>query len=114
MSSAKKVWRKFMNHMMRAPTGADFQVGLMYDAENGWRVYQAIDGKALAMAPKQARGLHDTYAKMAQRPEWKAISASMAGTWSAFKTLADEADEKNRNKVVPEGYAEAMPTAGQA
>lgn len=114
MSSAKKIWRKFMKHIQSAPPGANFEVGLTYDVKEGWRVYQRIGDKALMMAPAQSRGLHATYSKMAQRPEWKAIAASMADTWEAFKTLADEADEKNRNKVVPDGYAEAMPTAGRA
>lgn len=114
MASAKKIWRKFMNHIAAAPVGAEFEVGLIYDAKDGWRVYQRIGDKALAMDPKQSRGLYNTYAKMAQRPEWKAIAASMADTWEQFNTLADEADEKNRNKIVPEGYAEAMPTMGQA
>lgn len=114
MPSAKKTWRKFMNHMMSAPPGAPFEVGLIYDPKEGWRVYQRIGDKAIAMAPKQSRGLYETYSKMAQRPEWKAIAVSMADIWEAFKTLADEADEKNRDKVVPEGYAEMMPTMGQA
>ncbi len=114
MPSAKKIWRKFMKHIMDAPAGSNFEIGLTYDIENGWRVYQRIGDKALAMVPAQARGLHATYAKMAQRPEWKKIAASMADTWESFKTLADEADEKNRNKIVPDGYAEAMPTMGQA
>lgn len=114
MPSAKKVWRKFMSHLEAAPPGAPFEVGLTYDAKNGWRVYQRIGDKALMMDPKSSRGLHATYAKMAQRPEWKAIAASMVDTWDAFKTLADEADQKNRDKIVPDGYAAAMPIMGNA
>lgn len=114
MPSAKKTWRKFMRHIESAPPGAPFEIGLTYDVKSGWRVYQRIGDKAMAMDPKTSRGLHATYEKMARRPEWKAIAASMADTWQAFKTLADEADQKNRDNIVPDGYAEAMPTMGEA
>jgi hypothetical protein len=38
----------------------------------------------------------------------------MSDTWEMFKMLADEADQKNRDNIVPDGYADAMPTFGSA
>lgn len=114
MPSAKKVLRKFLDHVSRAQPGDALEVGLTYDAENGWRVYQRIGDKALAMDPKHARGLHAAYERLASKPEWVSAARGLMNTLGELRLLADEADQKNRDKVVPPGYADAMPTWGTA
>jgi hypothetical protein len=114
MPSAKKVLRKFLNRVANAPDGALLEVGIMYDVTNGWRVYERIGDAAIGMAPAQARQLADTYDEIGHRPEWRGVRHGLEETLGLLRPLADEADEKNRNKVVPPGYAEAMPTMGSA
>lgn len=114
MPSAKKIWRKFMNHILAAPEGSNLTVGLTWDQVNGWRVYQQIGDKALAMAPDGARKLADSYDKVGARPEWRGASHGLEETLGALRPLADEADEKNRAGIIPEGAAAFMPAAGSA
>lgn len=114
MPSAKKVWGKFMKHILAAPEGADFEVGLTWDKDNGWRVYQRVGDKGMAMDPMTALGLATTFDKLAVQPEWRAIATDMAGTLGALRTLANEAVQKNRDKIIPAEATAHMPAAGSA
>lgn len=114
MPSAKKLWRKFMNHILASPAGSDLEVGLTWDASKGWRVYQRIGDKAMAMDPAGARKLAASYDKVAALPEWRGVSQGLSGTLGELRALADEAEQKNRDKIVPDGAAAFMPAAGSA
>jgi hypothetical protein len=103
----KKAVRQFLSHIMAAPPGSNLEVGLTWDAKNGWRVYQRIGDKALAMAPGAARSLAETFDKVGARPEWKSAAAGLAGTLGELRPLADEADQKNRDKIVPPTFTAA-------
>lgn len=112
--SAKKKLMNFLRQAERAPPGCDFEVGLTYDVKEGWRVYERIHNAALMMSPKHARSIADVYDKIGQRPEWKNAATGLAWVPVELRKLADEADQNNRTGYVPEGYADMMPTEGQA
>ena len=112
--NAKKALRKWLAHIERSPAGTYFEVGLTWDQVNGWRVFQRMGDKGLAMAPAEARKLGDIYHKVGKRPEWRGVTDTMIETLGALRPLADEAEQKNRDKVVPEGAAEFMPVEGRA
>jgi hypothetical protein len=114
VSSTKKALRKFMDAILSAPEGCDFEIGLVFDRDQGWRVYQRVHTKALLMAPAMARSLADTYDKLAARPEWAAIGREMKNTFEELRNLANEADQKNRDKVLPPDYAAFAPAQGSA
>lgn len=114
MPSGKKMFRKFMSHILTAPEGSDFEVGLTWDQANGWRVYQRVGDKALAMAPDAARKMAATYEKVGARPEWRGTAHGLEDTLGALRPLADEAEQKNRDRIIPDGAAAAMPAAGSA
>lgn len=112
--SAKKKLRRFLDQAKNAPEGCQFEVGLAFDIENGWRVYERIHDAALMMSPKQARGIADTYDKIGRRSEWKREAASLSWVPIELRKLAEECEQKNARKDVPEGYVEAMPTSGSS
>ncbi len=112
--SAKKKLMKFLQQAQNAPEGCRFEVGLVYDVKDGWRVYERIHEAALFMSPKQTRAIADTYDKMAKRAEWKRASEGLAWVPVELRKLADECEQKNKAGSVPDGYAEIMPTAGRA
>lgn len=114
MPSAKKIWRKFMNHILTAPEGSNLTVGLTWDQANGWRVYQQIGDKALAMAPDAARKLAASFDKIGAQPEWRGVRHGLEQTLAALRPLADEADQKNLDKIIPDNAAQFMPAAGSA
>lgn len=114
MPSAKKVLRKFLTAIQRAPAGSLYEVGLTWDKDNGWRVYQRIADTRLAMDAKMARQFAAIFDKLGAQPEWQHVRHGLEETLGALRPLADEADQNNRNKIVPEGAAEFMPAQGFA
>lgn len=112
--SAKKKLMKFLQQAESAPKGCRFEVGIVYDVKEGWRVYERIHEAALMMSATQARKIADTYDKIASRAEWKSAASSMGWVAPELRKLADEVEQKNRDGVVPAGYAEMMPTEGRA
>lgn len=112
--NGKKAMRKFMQHVATAPDGALFQVGTIYDARNGWRVYQRVGDKGLAMSADAARGLYRTFEKQAALPQWRAVAAGLVDIFSQLATCADEVDRLNRDKAVPPDLPIVMPEAGHA
>jgi hypothetical protein len=101
--NSKKAFRQFMLHVATAPAGAYFETGVLFDERKGWRVYQRLDTKALVMNPDDARGLATTFDKCAVSPEWRGNPAAeeLRGHFTMLRTLADEADSNNRNKIRP-------------
>jgi hypothetical protein len=114
MSSARKALAQWVRHIERAGAGASFEVGLVYDPESGWRVYQRIGDKGLALSPQHARGIAEAYDQISRRPEWRNVAHGLDDTLGALRLLADEAEQKNRNKVIPDGYAAMAPAQGRA
>lgn len=114
MPSGKKMLRKFLNHVAASPEGSDLEVGLTWDAGNGWRVYQRIGEKALAMAPDGARKMAASFEAVGARPEWRGAAHGLERTLGALRPLADEAEQKNRDGIIPDGAAAFMPAAGNA
>lgn len=110
----KKAMRQFMMHLATAPAGALFEIGTMWDAKEGWRVYQRIGDKGMAMSSKMARSLFAMFQNMALRPEWKDIGPSMQGTYEGLSECADEIDRLNRENIVPAEGLYAMQPWGRA
>ncbi len=111
--NAKKALRKFMEHIAAAPEGAHFEIGTVWDPRKGWRVYERVGDKGLAMSSDDARALFRTFEKTAAMPQWLAIAATMRDTFEGLRTCADEVDRLNREKVVPPDVLAAA-TAGHA
>ena len=111
--SAKKILRKWLRHI-ESSTGEQLETGLTWDQENGWRVYQRIGDKALAMAPAEARKIGAIYDKLGKLPEWRHAAADLANTLGGLKELADEADAKNRDGSIPPDAALHQPAWGSA
>jgi hypothetical protein len=104
----KKQWRRFLNHVASAPIGSRMELGLMYDDDNGWRVYHRIGEGGLAMTPAQARSIAMTAEKQSRMPEFSAIDADFKKMLvEDTRALADEAEENNRQKIKPPAYSTA-------
>lgn len=114
MSSGKKAWLKFMQALVTAPEGAQFEVGDSWTKDRGWRPYQRIGDKCLFLSPKQARGLHETFEKMGRDPKWRDAWESMKGTVDELKAAANDCDRKNREGIIPPNAAEWTPAEGSA
>lgn len=110
----KKALRKFLDHVERSNPRDLFEVGLTWDDRNGWRVYQRIGDKALAMGPAEARRLADHYDKLGATPQWQEVARGLVDTLGSLRTMADEADQKNISKEIPPGYVGLTPAMGRA
>lgn len=100
----------FFEHMRVAGSG-HVNTAVIYDAVQGWRVMFGMDGKMMAMGHAQARKMGEYMkSQMAGRDGMKEV------VWLADQLLelANECRMKNRDKIVPDGYVEAMPVAGNA
>lgn len=104
----------FMLAILTAPEGARFEVGLAWDPEHKWRVYQRIGEKFLMMESDEARRLHRIYEKEASKPEWRGIEEGLRDTFNELKKLASEAYHKNQAGDVPPGGVEFMAPGGRA
>lgn len=111
----KKAFRKFGNAAMTAPPGASLTVGLSWVGDSkGWRVMMAIHTSALMLGPKDARALAATYDRHHQEPEWRGKTTGLEWVAPELRKLADEAEQKTRDKIIPEDAAKHMPSAGTA
>lgn len=90
------------------------EIGDMFDVENGWRVYIRVGDKGIVYDPKGARKWADHFEKMAHRPEWASQRDWAYDNAKTLRAVARAVTIKNRDRVIPEGYAEAMPTRGSA
>ena len=116
----KKAFRKFGDAMMAAGDGAGLTVGLSWVGDSkGWRVVMMVTvngapGHALMLDPKSSRALAATYDKHHQEPEWRGKTTGLEWVAPMLRELADETEQKNRDRIIPEGAAEHMPSAGRA
>lgn len=100
-SAGRQALVDWMHHIARADVDDVFEVGLMYDAGNGWRVYQRIGEKGLALSPDAARRMATIYDRLAWMPQNKEVAGSMADSLGRLRELADEAEDSNRNHSLP-------------
>lgn len=105
---------EFMQHLAGLRDGEELEIGDVYDAFNGWRVYIRVGEKGISYDPNGARKWADKFEEMAGRPEWAAQRNWAFENAKALRACARSVTIKNRDRVVPEGYAEAMPTSGNA
>ena len=110
----KKAFRKFGDAAMSAPPGATLTVGLSWVEHKGWRVVMMIHTAVLMVGTKDARGLADLYDKYHRSPEYRGKTTGLEWVAPELRSLATEADQKNRDRVMPEGAAEHMQPAGTA
>lgn len=68
----------------------------------------------LMLGPKEARSLAAIYDKHHQEPEWRGKTTGLEWVAPELRKFAAECEQKNRDKVFPEGAAEYMQPAGQA
>ena len=109
-----KAFRKFGRAAMEAPPGASLTVGLAWIETKGWRVMMNIHTSILHLGSKEARGLAAIYDKHHQSPEYRGKTTGLEWVAPELRALADEADLKNRDGVIPDGIVEVMPAAGSA
>ena len=111
----KKAFRKFGDAMMRAPEGASLTVGLSWVSDSkGWRVLMQVHTAALMLPAKEARALAAIYDKQHQAPEYRGKTTGLEWVAPELRRLADEAEQKTRDRIIPDGAAEHMPSAGTA
>ena len=114
----KKAFRKFGDAIMSAGDGAGLTVGLSWVGDSkGWRVMMMVTvnetpGHALMLGSKDARNLATIYDKHHQEPEWRGKTTGLEWVAPMLRDLADEAEQKNRDKIVPENAAAYMPALG--
>lgn len=109
-----KAFRKFGQAAMTAPPGASLTVGLSWAEPKGWRVMMMIHTSALMLGPKDARGLAAIYDKHHLSPEYLGKKTGLEWVAPELRKLADEAEQKNKDNVIPEDAAAHMPAAGNA
>lgn len=84
-------------HIANAEPGSALQVGIHYDHGCGWRVYQAIGGRALALRPPDALVFADVYDEMRA----KVGPSPLDATLGRVRALAQEAARKNAARERP-------------
>ena len=87
----------WLHHIANAEPGAALQVGVHYDHGCGWRVYQAIGGKALALRPADALTFADVYDEMRR----KVGPSALDDTLGRVRELAHDAARRNAAKEKP-------------
>jgi hypothetical protein len=105
---------RWLDAVDRAPDGTDFEVGLVWDPERRWCVYQRIDQEMLVLSSDQARKIARVYNEMCTRLAWHGIGEGMKDTLGTLEGLAREAYYKNQAGEVPEGGVALMPARGSA
>lgn len=109
-----KAFRKFALAVAHAPEGAHLTVGLCWIEKKGWRVVMAVGTAMLNVGTADARGLADKYDKQHQEPEYRGRETGLEWVAGDLRKLADEADEKNREGVIPPEMLDLIPTSGTA
>ncbi len=113
--NGKKAFRKFGDACMNAPLGASLTVGLSWTGDTkGWRVMMAVHTHVLMLGPKDARDLATIYDKHHQEPPYRGKTTGLEWVAPELRNLANEAEQKNKDKIIPDGAAEAMTPAGHA
>jgi hypothetical protein len=110
----KKAFRKFGDMAMKAPEGASMAIGLSWIEKKGWRVMMSIHTALLLLGSRDARALADTYDKQHRSPGFRGKITGLEWVAPGLRSLADEADQKNRDNIFPEGAVERMQSAGTA
>ena len=108
--SPKKAWAKFASMLLRAPDGAAFVVGISWDERKGWRPYQSIGTAILQMDTATARGLVASAYRCQSNPAFNELKP----LFDDLAKICDEADQKNRDRVIPDGAAGQLPAQGSA
>jgi|GEM_PF-2574153 hypothetical protein len=107
----KKAFRKFGDACMNAPEGASLTIGLTWIEAKGWRVMMSIHTSVLMVGAKDARGLADVYDKQHRSPEYLGKTTGLEWVAPMLRELADEADQKNRDRVMPPEMLEHVSAA---
>lgn len=113
-AEGKEAFLEFMQCISSAPEGTRFEMGEMYDLAEGWRCYLRIGEKGLAISARQARKFADHFENMSRRPEWASQKTWALEQAETLRACATVVVRNNRDRRVPEGYAEQMPTEGSA
>lgn len=96
----------------------EISVATSYDVLNGWRVaIGSLQGKMLMMTHNKAKDLAEkSLLTLATRdfPENIQDVEPLKAHYNDVLSCANECRLKNRDKVIPEGYAQAMLTMGSA
>lgn len=111
---SKAALLEFMAHLGSLGDGARFEIGDSYDVVRGWSVYIRAGDKGLICGPGEARKFADICERMAARPEWTDMRDWALDNAKTLREAARAVTIKNRDHVVPAGYAEMMPTEGSA
>lgn len=88
----------WLQHIAEAPSGSALEVGLVWDHGCGWRVYQKIAGKVLALRPPDALRFADVYDEMRARHG----DVGLDDTLGRVRGLAADAVAKNQSGERPQ------------
>lgn len=96
-----KAFRQFGRACMEAPEDTSLTVGLMWTEPKGWRVMMNVHTSVLHLGCKEARGLADIYDRHHQSPEYLGKTTGLEWVAPELRKLANEADQKNRDGIIP-------------
>jgi hypothetical protein len=109
-----KAFRKFGDAAMSAPEGATLTVGLTWIETKGWRVMMMIHTSMLHVGPKEARGLADIYDKHHKSPAYLGKTTGLEWIAPELRNLATEAEQKNRDGILPPEMLDHIAPQGTA
>jgi hypothetical protein len=99
-------------------SSGEISVAVSFDAANGWRVAIGnLTGKMIMLSHSRAKALAEKALTKIAANDFEENITDVEPLKAHYKDILECANEcrmKNRDKVVPQGYAEAMPTAGSA
>jgi hypothetical protein len=114
MASPQKHWRRFLAAVKRAKPGDRFEVGIGWQKMRGWQPYQKIAGAMLFMTPDHARAMVALFEQHKTEPQWKGPAESLQEVFDMLADAADDCDQKNRAREVPQRVAVVLPAEGNA
>lgn len=114
-ANGKAAALQFLAALASGSDETKFEIGLMWDMEHKWRVYERYGEAFYAMPPDEARRLHRIYQKEAQKPEWRGKDIGVVmEMFRELPKLATEAFQKNQRGDVPPDGVQFMPSQGRA
>lgn len=105
--------KKFLQAMLTAPDG-EMEMGIAWDAEHKWSVYQRIGNTGLRMSARDARKLADVWEQTCRNPAMAAHLEALKPIPDALRALALECGRNNTAGKKPDGHKISMPAAGHA
>lgn len=104
---------KFLQAMLTDPDG-EMEMGISWDPDHKWSVYQRIGDTGLRMSSREARRLADVWEQACRNPAMVAQLEALKPVPDALRDLARECGRNNTAGKVPEHHHISMPAVGHA